>query len=149
MRRRGGLFFIGGESMSVPLDLNLIQCLLSARSVTDDLDNIKTPGFYYLNKIDANFGTWPFLIVLSGTDITSLVQIGIADGGGTDFVYSRFKYREFYSDRWSNWQTIATLDDLPNLSDYAKKSDLPNLSNYVTMAQVTAEVTRVLTTAEF
>lgn len=135
--------------MSIPLDLTLIQRLLSARNVTDDLDNIKTPGFYYLNKSDANFGTWPFLIVLSGTDITTLVQIGIGDGGVTDFVNSRFKYREFYSDHWSNWQTIATLDELPNLSAYAKKSDIPNVSNFVTMAQVTAEVTRVLTTAEF
>ena len=135
--------------MSVPLDLKLIQRLLSARKVSDNLDNIKTPGFYYITKNDNKFTAYPFLIVLAGSDTAPLVQIGIADGGDTNFANSRFNYREFYSDHWTNWQTITTLDDLPNLSAYAKKSDLPNLSNYVTMAQVTAEVTRVLTTAEF
>lgn len=125
--------------MSLPQDLNLISQLLSEKKLDNvDLDNLINPGFYFCTSIshapnDEN--TWAHLIVVSprkleGNNIR-VVQIYLNDRYQDTDMY--IWYRKKTNNDWSDWKKVARDDG----------------QTYATMPQVTAEVTRILTSAEF
>lgn len=124
--------------MSVPLDLSLISQLLTEQKTEGDLNALTKPGFFYVinptNKPNDVIG-WAHVINLvndSGDDHTEvdmrIFQLYINDNQSENTVW----YRK-YTGEWSAWVRVARDDGIA----------------YATMSQVTAEVTRILTTAEF
>lgn len=111
--------------MSVPLDLNLIQRLLNEQSYDGDLNDLTKPGLYYIPNGNANVhtpssGNWGHVLVSNAENKTAQLWIDDNVFNGGPHIFLRV-----FNSSWSNWTSFAT------------------------MAQVTAEVTRVLTTAEF
>lgn len=135
--------------MRVPLDVELLKKLINWTHI-EYFNNptnwqVKQATFYYFDSWNKNDNQWGYAIVIPYQDngrFLSVTKIIGTDGRIE-------QYNSGGDNKLTMYGRVAWLSDLPDLSAYAKKSDLPNLSNYVTMAQVTAEVTRVLTTAEF
>lgn len=125
--------------MAVPQDLNLISQLLSEKKLDNvDLDNITNPGFYFCTSISHapnNEDAWAHLIVTSPSELEPnnirVVQIYINDRYNDNDMY--IWYRKKINNDWTEWKKVARDDG----------------QTYATMPQVTAEVTRILTTAEF
>lgn len=125
--------------MTVPQDLNLISQLLTEKKLDIvDLDTIINPGFYFCtspshapNNVDA----WAHLIVTNpgrlGGNNTRIMQLYLNDHPSDTEMY--LWYRQNVNGEWSTWKKVARDDG----------------QTYATMPQVTAEVTRILTTAEF
>lgn len=107
--------------MSIPLNLSLFSGVLTAKTVSGDLNNIVKPGFYYVNSpVNNPIDNWPYLIVNSaGTGRVVQVLTGDTDDGNGPW------FRKNYEGTWSEWRQVPT------------------------MKQVTDEVTRLLTTVEF
>lgn len=104
-----------------PLDLTLIQSLLTSKTVTGDLNNLTTSGFYYVQlPTNSPVNRWVHMIVNTSDDKKHVVQVVLPDSG-SDSAY----YRTQNIGSWSSWTQL------------------------VTMGQVTDEVTRLLTTVEF
>lgn len=125
--------------MTLPQDLNLISRLLTEKKLDNvNLDTITNPGFYFCTAISHapnNEGAWAHLIVtnpgkLEGNAIR-VVQIYINDRDKDIDMY--IWYRKKTNNAWTEWKKVARDDG----------------QTYATMPQVTAEVTRILTTAEF
>lgn len=107
--------------MTLPLNLSLFTHVLNSKTVTGDLNELTTSGFYYVQQ-PTNSPTphWVHAIVNSSDDKQHVIQLVLPDNG-SEGVY----YRDQTSGSWSSWTKL------------------------VTMNQVTAEITRLLTTAEF
>lgn len=104
-----------------PFDLTLIQALLSSKTVTGDLNELTTSGFYYVqHPTNSPTTAWVHAIVNSSDDNNHVIQLVLPDNG-SEGVY----YRDQTSGSWASWSKLVTMD------------------------QVTAEVTRLLTTVEF
>ena len=125
--------------MTVPQDLNLIRQLLSEKLLDNvDLDTINNPGFYFCTSpshAPNNVKTWAHLIVtnpgtLEGNGTRSM-QLYLNDDQRDTEMY--LWYRHSVNGVWTAWKKVARDDG----------------QVYATMPQVTAEVTRILTTAEF
>lgn len=108
-----------------PLDLTLIQQLLSSKTISDEISNandLTTPGFYFVENVNLpNLPTthWCHMIVSANTSKNRIEQICFPDQGQVIW------FRDKYNDDWSAWNQLATMD------------------------QVTNELTRLLTTVEF
>lgn len=113
-----------------PLDLTLIQQLLSSKTISDEISNandLTTPGFYFVENPNlANMPMtklghvyWGHVIVNANTEKSRIEQIYFPDQGHVIW------FRDKYDDTWSAWNQLATMD------------------------QVTNELTRLLTTVEF
>lgn len=125
--------------MTLPTDLNLISQLLSEKKLDNvDLDTITNPGFYFCTSISNapnNENPWAHLIVTSPRELEHnnkrVVQIYINDRDNDVDMY--IWYRKKTNNDWTEWKKVARDDG----------------KTYATMPQVTAEVTRILTTSEF
>lgn len=107
--------------MSIPLNLSLFSGVLTAKTVSGDLNNITKSGFYYVQSpANGPISNWSYLIVNS-TAADQLVQVLTGDTDDGNGPWFRKKYRG----AWSEWHQVPT------------------------MKQVTDEVTRLLTTVEF
>lgn len=125
--------------MTLPQDLNLISQLLTEKKLDNaDLDTITNPGFYFCvspSHAPNNVNAWTHLIVtspgrLSG-NVTRIMQLYLNDHPSDAEMY--LWYRQNVNGEWTTWKKVARDDG----------------QTYATMPQVTAEVTRILTTAEF
>lgn len=125
--------------MTVPQDLNLIRQLLSEKLLDNvDLDTINNPGFYFCitpSRAPNNVKSWGHLIVTSPGRLdgnkTRIMQLYLSDQPSDTEMY--LWYRQNVDGVWTAWKKVARDDG----------------QVYATMPQVTAEVTRILTTAEF
>lgn len=108
-----------------PLDLTLIQQLLSSKTISDEILNandLTTPGFYFVENPNlANMPTtnWTHVFVNANTSKNRIEQICFPDQGHVIW------FRDKVDGTWSTWNQLATMD------------------------QVTNELTRLLTTVEF
>lgn len=92
---------------------------------TGDLNDLTNPGLYYIPHANGNVhapssGNWGHLLVSNAGDKTAQLWFDDNTFNGGPYIFIRV-----FNSGWSDWTSFAT------------------------MAQVTAEVTRVLTTAEF
>lgn len=125
--------------MTLPQDLNLISQLLSEKKLDNvDLDTITNPGFYFCitpSHAPNNVKSWAHLIVTSPGRLdgnkTRIMQLYLSDHPSDTEMY--LWYRQNVDGVWTAWKKVARDDG----------------QVYATMPQVTAEVTRILTTAEF
>lgn len=107
--------------MTLPLNLSLFTHVLNSKTVTGDLNKLTTSGFYYVqNPVNAPTSNWTHLIVNEAYNKNMVAQLAIPDQA-----VSGLYYRCYYQTSWSAWYKLVTMD------------------------QVTAEITRLLTTAEF
>ena len=107
--------------MTLPLNLSLFTHVLNSKTVTGDLNELTTSGFYYVQSpTNSPTTTWVHVIVNSSDDKKHVIQLLLPDNG-SEGAY----YRDQTSGSWSSWSKLVTMD------------------------QVTAEITRLLTTAEF
>lgn len=104
-----------------PIDLTLFTHVLNSKTVTGDLNELTTSGFYYVQQpVNAPTSNWPHLIVNAIDNKNKVAQLAIPDQANAGLYY-----RCYYQTSWSAWYKLVTMD------------------------QVTAEITRLLTTAEF
>ena len=107
--------------MTLPLTLSLFTHVLNSKTVTGDLDELTTSGFYYVQQpTNSPTTSWVHVIVNASDDKKHVIQLLMPDNG-SEGAY----YRDQTSGSWSSWSKLVTMD------------------------QVTAEITRLLTTAEF
>ena len=107
--------------MTLPLNLSLFTHVLNSKTVTGDLNELTTSGFYYVqHPTNSPTTAWVHAIVNSSADNNHVIQLVLPDNG-SEGVY----YRDRTSGSWASWSKLVTMD------------------------QVTAEVTRLLTTVEF
>lgn len=108
--------------MTMPaLDLTLIQQLLTSKTVTVDLNNLTTSGFYYVQQpTNSPTNAWVHAIVNASEDKKHIIQLVLPDNGSEGMYF-----RDQTSGSWSSWSKLITMD------------------------QVSAEVTRLLTSVEF
>lgn len=103
-----------------PFDLTLFTHVLNSKTVTGDLNELTTSGFYYVElPVNAPTNHYPHLIVNANDRKDRIEQICFPDQGPTIW------FRNKVNDTWSAWNQLATMD------------------------QVTNELTRLLTTVEF
>ena len=105
--------------MSVPLDLSLINQLLTEQTKVGDLNNLTKPGFFYVISPTntPNDGTgWCHVINLvnySATPHTAenmrIFQMHISDTRTDKNIWFRK-----YDNGWSDWERFATATDLSN-----------------------------------
>ena len=89
--------------MQLPLDVNLIQHLLNSSTVSGDLNDITTTGFYYVqDAVNAPTSAWPHVFVNANDNKTKVVQLALPDKG-TEGLY----YRTYADSAWSNWQHVG------------------------------------------
>lgn len=107
--------------MTLPLNLSLFTHVLNSKTVTGDLNELTTSGFYYVQQpTNSPTNTWVHAIVNSSDDKKHVIQLILPDNSNEGAYY-----RNRTSGSWSSWAKLVTMD------------------------QVTAEITRLLTTAEF
>lgn len=88
-----------------PLDLTLIQALITSKTVAADIDKnaLTTPGFYYVN--DPN---WGHLIVTANDSNNRIAQISLPDSGDSTC------FRVKADNGWTAWKRLATMDQVTN-----------------------------------
>ena len=107
--------------MTLPLNLSLFTHVLNSKTVTGDLNELTTSGFYYVQQpTNSPTTAWVHAIVNANDDNKHVLQLVLPDNGNEGMYY-----RDRTSGSWSSWSKLVTMD------------------------QVTAEITRLLTTAEF
>lgn len=107
--------------MSLPLNLSLFTHVLNSNTVQGDLNELTTSGFYYVQKpTNSPTKTWVHVIVNASEDKRHIIQLVLPDNGSEGMYF-----RDQTSGSWSSWSKLITMD------------------------QVSAEVTRLLTTVEF
>ena len=107
--------------MTLPLNLSLFTHVLNSKTVTGDLNELTTSGFYYVQQpTNSPTTAWVHAIVNASDDNKHVIQLVLPDNG-SECMY----YRDRTSGSWSSWNKVVTID------------------------QVTAEITRLLTTVEF
>lgn len=108
-----------------PLDLTLIQALLSSKTISDEIssaDDLTTPGFYFVENTQlANMPSshWSNIFVNANTSKNRILQICVSNSSPDVW------FRSKRETSWSAWNKLATMN------------------------QVTSELTRLLTTVEF
>lgn len=123
--------------MALPKDLGLISQLLSEKAVANaDLNNLTKAGFYFVtgaSHTPTSEIQWCHVIVTryEQSDNTRTLQICVNDNDVDGLLC--LWYRVQSNEHWSEWRKAARDDG----------------QKYATMDQVTAEVTRILTSAEF
>ena len=105
--------------MSVPLDLSLINQLLTEQRANGDLNNLTKPGFFYVanpTNTPNDRQEWCHVINLvnyvdiePSAEFMRIVQICINDDRKDNTIWFRK-----YDKGWSDWVRIATATDLPN-----------------------------------
>lgn len=107
--------------MTLPLNLLLFSRVLTAKTVSGDLNNITDPGFYFAQSpVNGPTTNWAHLLVNKNSDGSRVLQIFMADQTN-DGLFVRLRN----DNKWQAWHQV-----------YFKE-------------QVDAEVTRILTSAEF
>lgn len=106
--------------MSLPLNLRLFSHVLEAKTVSGDLNNITDPGFYFMQRTTGPTTNWAHLLVNKNSDGSRVLQIFMPDQTN-DGLFVRLRN----DNNWQAWHQV-----------YFKE-------------QVDAEVTRILTSAEF
>ena len=107
--------------MTLPLNLSLFTNVLTSKTVKGDLNGLTTSGFYYVQQpTNSPTTAWLHVIVNSSANNKHVIQLAFPDTA-SEGVY----YRHLTIDSWSSWSKLVTMD------------------------QVTAEITRLLTTTEF
>lgn len=96
-------------------------------SYTGDLNDLRNPGLYYVPANNAGIhapssGNWGHVLVSSSGDSGSTAQLWLDDNTNNNGPHLCLRVFNF---TWTEWKSFVTMDD------------------------VTAEVTRILTTAEF
>lgn len=105
--------------MSVPLDLSLINQLLTEQTKVGDLNNLTKPGFFYVvyptNTPNDSTG-WCHVINLVNyisnahtEENMRIFQMCISDTRTDKNIWFRK-----YDNGWSDWERFATATDLPN-----------------------------------
>ena len=105
--------------MSVPLDLSLINQLLTEQTKVGDLNNLTKPGFFYVvyptNTPNDSTG-WCHVINLVNylsnehtEENMRIFQMYISDTRHDNTVW----YRK-YDNGWTDWERFATATDLSN-----------------------------------
>lgn len=107
--------------MTLPLNLSLFTHVLNSKTVTGDLNKLTTSGFYFVKQpTNSPTTAWPHVIVNYSEHENHVLQLALP-GNGSEGAY----YRQQINGSWSSWTKLVTMD------------------------QVTAEITRLLTTVEF
>lgn len=107
--------------MTLPLNLSLFTHVLNSKTVTGDLNDLTTSGFYYVQQpTNSPVTAWVHVIVNSSDDNKHATQLLLPDNGSAGAYY-----RDQTNGSWSSWSHLVTSD------------------------QVTAEVTSLLTSVEF
>lgn len=107
--------------MQLPLDLNLIQHLLNSSTVTGDLNDLTTTGFYYVSDaVNAPTSAWPHVIVNANDDKTKVVQLAIPDGGD-DGLFCR----KCANGKWTDWQHIGETTVTPGPDTVGQLTKIP------------------------
>lgn len=111
--------------MTLPLNISLLDGILTAEPFQGSLDNITKSGFYFVDEgvVDAPSHNACHLIVNNYDDGRRILQLYVNDT--TADSSTGLWYRQYIDTTWTSWQ------------------------HFVTMDQVDAEVTRILTSAEF
>lgn len=107
--------------MTLPLNLLLFSHVLEAKTVSGDLNNVTDPGFYFVQSpVNGPMNNWAHLLVNKNSDGSRVLQIFMPDQTN-DGLFVRLRN----DNNWQAWHQV-----------YFKE-------------QVDAEVTRILTSAEF
>ena len=107
--------------MTLPLNVTLFSRVLTAKTVSGDLNNVTDTGFYFVQKpVNGPITNWAHLIVNKNDDGSRVLQIFMPDQYN-DGLFVRLRN----DNSWLDWKQL-----------YFKE-------------QVDAEVTRILTSAEF
>lgn len=105
--------------MQLPLDLNLIQNLLNGSTVSGNLDEIMTPGFYYVQTpVNSPTSTWPHLFVNANNNKTKVVQLALPDSGDEGLYY-----RVYSNTSWSAWFKLAAPADVAQVMTLATNAN--------------------------
>jgi hypothetical protein len=115
--------------MQLPLDLNLIQHLLNSSTVTGDLNNLTTTGFYYVqDAVNAPTTAWPHVFVNANDDKTKVVQLALPDQGNEGLFY-----RCYNVNAWSEWFNVSGPNDFENTSHLTSIPESQWVPNGVTI----------------
>lgn len=107
--------------MTLPLNVSLFTHVLNSKTVTGDLDELTKSGFYYVKEpTNSPTTAWPHMLVNASDDQNHVIQLLWPDSTSEGSYY-----RNQINGSWSSWIRLVTMD------------------------QVTAEITRLLTTVEF
>ena len=105
--------------MPLPLDLNLIQNLLNGSTVSGNLDDIMTTGFYYVQTpVNSPTSSWPHLFVNANNNKTKVVQLALPDSGNEGMYY-----RVYYNNSWSEWFKLAAPADVQQVMTLANNAN--------------------------
>ena len=105
--------------MLLPLDLNLIQNLLNGSTVSGNLDDIMTTGFYYVQTpVNAPTSSWPHLFVNANNNKTKVVQLAVPSDGDEGMYY-----RVYSNTSWSDWFKLAAPADVANVTTLATNAN--------------------------
>lgn len=105
--------------MQLPLDLNLIQNLLNSSTVSGNLDDIMTTGFYYVQTpVNSPTSAWPHLFVNANNNKNKVVQLALP-GDGDEGLY----YRVYSNTSWSEWFKLASPADVANVTNLAANAN--------------------------
>jgi hypothetical protein len=98
------LFFLGGLTlMTLPLNLSLLTHVLNSKTVTGDLNELTTSGFYYVQQpTNSPTHSWVHAIVNSSDDKKHVIQLVLPDNS-SEGAY----YRDQTSGSWSTWQHVV------------------------------------------
>ena len=122
--------------MSAPLDLSLINQLLTEQRTQGDVKNLTKPGFFYvIHPINSPNDTQSWYHVINLVNYTAnehtaenrrIVQICIDDNRIANTIW----YRKYYGE-WSAWERFVTATDLQNST--TKIDDQTTLSQWYGM----------------
>lgn len=106
--------------MSLPLDLNLIHHLLNGSTISGNLDDLMTTGFYYVQEpVNAPTSAWPHVFVNANDNKTKVVQLVLPDNGSEGLYY-----RCYSVSKWGGWFKLAAPDDIANALATANAADI-------------------------
>lgn len=97
-----------------PLDLTLIQSLLSSQTISNEISNandLTTPGFYFVENIQLDnvpARGWCHIFVNANTAKNRIVQICFPDDGHSAW------FRLKTDDTWSDWERFVLGSNLKN-----------------------------------
>lgn len=92
--------------MTLPLNLSLFTHVLNSKTVTGDLNELTTSGFYYVKQpTNSPTTAWVHALVNSSDDTNHVIQLVMPDNG-SEGVY----YRDRTSGSWSSWSKLVTDD---------------------------------------
>ena len=118
--------------MQLPLDLNLVQRLLNSSTVTGDLNNLTTNGFYYVQEpVNSPTNDYQYVIVSATEDHSKVFQLCSPDG-----IDSGVWVRHCYNGNWSGWDQLGSMTHLTTVLD--EKFTAKFNAKYLSYAEMTA-----------